>query len=82
MTRKQAWRVLQEAFQAADLQGALGTHCLRNSFARVMYAAVGFRLEKLQKLLGHKWVTSTVSYISDIEDGLDQVVLTHAVGAV
>jgi site-specific recombinase XerD len=55
---------------------------MRKSFAKVMYQALGYRIEKLQKLLGHKWITSTISYISDIEEGLEQAVLDNGVGLV
>ena len=82
MTRKQAWRILQDAFEIAHLQGNLGTHTMRKTFARVMYAALNFRIEKLQRLLGHKWLNSTVSYIDDLDNGLDEAVLTHQVGQI
>ena len=80
LTRKQAWKILQDAFAEAQIQGNLGTHTMRKTFARVMYAALSFRIEKLQRLLGHKWISSTVAYIDGIDEGLEEAVLTHQVG--
>jgi site-specific recombinase XerD len=80
MTRHQAWRVLHGVFEALQLQGQTGTHTMRKTFSSRIYPALDYRVEKLQQLLGHKWVTSTISYISDISDGLDEVVLDNPVG--
>ena len=81
MTRKQAWAVLHKVFARAELDGSLGTHTMRKTFARVMFAAVDYRIEKLQRLLGHKWLNTTVQYIANIDEGLDATVLSTCIGA-
>ncbi|MBN8549459.1 MAG: tyrosine-type recombinase/integrase [Deltaproteobacteria bacterium] len=75
ITRQQAWRILRRTFSRAGLTGPLGTHSLRKSFASRAWDLLDHDLVKLQKLLGHKQVTSTVSYISFRDDQLDEVVL-------
>lgn len=80
MDRKQAWAVLHAAFDAAQLDGPLGTHAMRKTFARVMYRAVGRNLERLRILLGHKWITTTQSYIAGIEAGAEEFVLSVSIG--
>lgn len=80
MTRKQAWATLHNLFTTAQLDGCLGTHTMRKTFARVMFAAVNYRIEKLQKLLGHKWLNTTVQYIANIDEGLDDAVQQTCIG--
>ncbi|MDH4319932.1 MAG: site-specific integrase [Desulfobulbaceae bacterium] len=71
--RVQAWRLLVRAFVAAGLDGQLGTHCLRKTFAANVYdellerVAMGEPVDAFRavsKLLGHAEITSTDKYLS------------------
>lgn len=76
LTRYQAWRILKQAFAKNKMQGKVATHTLRKTFAARVYERVGHDLIKTQRILGHKNVNSTVSYLSFNEAELDDAVLT------
>ena len=77
ISRVQVWRIFNRAFEAIEMTGTLGTHCMRKTFASRMYDGLGGDLINLQKALGHKWITSTSQYLSfkedEINDALDQL---------
>lgn len=75
ITRIQAWRVLTAAYDKAGLQGKLGTHCLRKTFANKVYTSLGHDLPKTQKALGHSNINSTVSYLSFADSDVDNAIL-------
>jgi integrase len=84
ISREQAWRWLREAEQANELGGKLGTHCMRKTladrtddFARKRQAA-GEAIDPLrvvQRVLGHKNINSTMSYLSLRQELVDETVL-------
>ena len=78
MTRVQAHRVYASAFDMASLQGKLGTHCARKSFAQRMYSALDRDLIKTQRALGHANVNSTVSYLDGCEHEVESAILDAA----
>jgi site-specific recombinase XerD len=47
-----------------QLGGTLGTHAMRKAFANKLHVLLGRDLVKTQRALGHKNVSSTVSYLS------------------
>jgi integrase len=61
--RTQAYRILQAAYKANGLEGKLGSHAMRKTFAHGVYEKLGHDLVKTQKALGHKNINSTVSYL-------------------
>lgn len=75
ITRVQAWHVLQEAYEANGLQGQLGTHAMRKTFANVVYERLGHDLVKTQRALGHKNIGSTLSYLSFKQEEIDAAIL-------
>jgi site-specific recombinase XerD len=75
ITRIQAWRVLQEAYGANGLTGNLGTHAMRKSFARKVYQVSGHDLLSTQRALGHKSMSSTMSYLSFEQSAVDAAIL-------
>jgi site-specific recombinase XerD len=74
ITRRQALRVLRAGFDQAGLTGPLGTHSLRKTFAKAVYQASGHDLLKVQKLLGHAFLTTTQAYLVTDQAELDAVV--------
>ena len=75
ITREHANASLQQAFRACGLTGPLGPHSMRKTFALRFYQQSGGNLLKLQRALGHKWVSTTQQYI-DINDAeIDAVIL-------
>lgn len=75
LDRRAAWRFLHEAFTRVGLQGPLGTHTMRKTFAARMHAHFGGDLAKVQKALGHLNLNSTVSYCSFAEREIDEAIL-------
>jgi integrase len=76
ITRVQAFRVLKEVYEAHGMIGKLGTHSLRKTFANRIYERLDRDLIKVQRALGHKAITSTVSYLSFKEDEITAAILS------
>ena len=62
MTRKAAHDVLKGAFETAGLNGKLGTHSLRKSYAQRLYEQTN-DIYAVQEMLGHKKVVTTQQYL-------------------
>ena len=62
MTRISAHRALKPAFEAAGLNGKLGTHSLRKSYAQRLYEQTN-DIYAVQEMLGHKSVVTTQRYL-------------------
>lgn len=75
MSRVQAYRVLQEAYERAGVNGNTGTHSMRKTFANNVHERLGRDLLKTQKALGHKNINSTVSYLSFKQEEIDEAIL-------
>lgn len=74
MSRCHAWRILKSLFARSGIAGAVATHTLRKTFAAEMYKALDGRIEKVQKALGHKSITSTVCYLSFNAEEVDRAI--------
>jgi integrase len=68
MSRERAWAVLKQAYHANELTGPLGTHSLRKTLARRAWKFFPHDLLKVQKVLGHQSIQSTISYLG-VDDG-------------
>jgi integrase len=75
ISRVQAWRILQAAYDANHFSGKLGTHAMRKTFANRMYDLLGKDLVKTQRALGHANINSTVQYLSFREEDIDAAIL-------
>lgn len=75
ITRHQAWRAFNAAFRRAGLTGQLGTHAARKTFSDRMYERLGHDLVNLQRALGHKNISTTLSYLSYREENIDRAIL-------
>jgi integrase len=75
ISREQAWRILKEAFHTNELQGKLGTHAMRKTFANRMYEHLNHDLVKCQRAMGHRNVNSTVAYLSFREEDITDAIL-------
>lgn len=75
MSRVQAYRILQSAYESAGVSGSLGTHSMRKTFANTIHERLGRDLLKTQKALGHKNINSTVSYLSFKQEEIDEAIL-------
>lgn len=74
ISRVHTWRIFNQMFAHIGLQGVLGTHCMRKTFADRMYDLLGGDLKQLQGALGHKWITSTSQYLSFKEDAINDAI--------
>jgi site-specific recombinase XerD len=60
-----------------QLQGRLGSHCMRKTFAAKVHIRTGGNLVKLQELLGHADLSSTRHYLASTDTAeLDAIVLS------
>lgn len=75
ISRIQAWRILNEAAEANELTGKIGTHSMRKTFADRVYDALDRDLLKTQKALGHRNINSTVQYLGFREEDIDEAIL-------
>ncbi|RKU06649.1 recombinase XerD [Candidatus Poribacteria bacterium] len=62
MTRIAAHNALKQAFETAGLNGKLGTHSLRKSYAQRLYEQTN-DIYAVQEMLGHKSVVTTQRYL-------------------
>jgi integrase len=70
ITRERAHKIVKGAFARAGIadDGRLGTHSLRKTFARKVYAHAGKDLMVLKKALNHSSVAITQRYLEVVED--------------
>ena len=76
ISRKQAWRVLKDAYRLAELGGKVATHSMRKTLAQNVYRASGKDIIKTQLALGHKSLNSTTSYLGADQEDVDSCVLS------
>ena len=62
MSRIAAHDALKDAFETAGLNGKLGTHSLRKSYAQRLYEQTN-DIYAVQEMLGHKSVGTTQRYL-------------------
>jgi len=75
ITRQHAGRLLKVLFAAVGAVGSsYSTHTMRKTFAKAIYDAVGGKIELVQIALGHKSITSTVSYLSFNTSSIDNAI--------
>lgn len=75
ITRGSAHRIFVRAYADASINGKLGTHAMRKTFAKRVYAKLGHDLIRTQKALGHADIKSTMSYLSFEEEDIDDAIL-------
>ena len=73
ISRQQAHNVLKKQFAAVGEYGNVSTHSLRKTFAAQIYQATG-KIELVQLALGHKSITSTMSYLSFNTSAVDRAI--------
>jgi integrase len=67
VSRNHAWLVYRGAYEAAGIPRSshgYGTHSTRKSFAEFQYQYFGKDLVKVQGMMGHKRIDSTVKYLN------------------
>jgi integrase len=74
ISRIQAWRILTNVFELNCLEGKLGSHCMRKTFAKKSYELSNKDLVKTRELLGQKNINSTVSYLSFEQSEIDDII--------
>lgn len=74
ISRFQAHKILLNAHSKAKVQFK-GTHCMRKTMALKVYHALNKDLLLTQKALGHRLITSTVSYLPINQSEVDEAIL-------
>ena len=75
ISRFHAHHILKGAFSALGLEGKLGTHTLRKTFANKVYNRLGKDLLKTARALGHDRVMNTERYLEVKQDEIDDAIL-------
>ena len=73
ISRQQAHGIIKRHFAAIGEYGNVSTHSLRKTFAAEIYHATG-KIELVQLALGHKAITSTMSYLSFDTRAIDRAI--------
>lgn len=73
ISRQQAHVIIKSHFAAIGEHGNVSTHSLRKTFAAGIYQATG-KIELVQIALGHKAITSTMSYLSFNTSAIDSAI--------
>lgn len=63
ITDKASYNIYCKIFKAVGLQGKLGTHTSRKTFAKKVFNTLDRNILDLKKAMGHKSVASTQAYI-------------------
>jgi integrase len=75
ISRIMAHKILSQATKKLGLQGSLGLHSMRKTYAENVYSGLGKDLYKTAKALGHRNISSTVSYLSFKTEEIDNAIL-------
>jgi integrase len=84
ISRRQALRILKDAYTTNGLTGKVATHSMRKTFANNIYRhlsqrrAAGEAIDPFRltsKALGHRNINSTDAYLSFLEADIDQAIL-------
>ena len=75
ISRVTAYKVLRQVFEDNAPSGRLGTHSMRKTFANVVHQKLGRDIAKTKRALGHKNINSTDSYLSFLQEEIDQAIL-------
>lgn len=78
LSKTAGWRAIKRAFAKAGIIGApmeIGSHTLRKTFARLLYAALGHDLVRTSYALRHRSVATTVAYLSFHEEEVDAAII-------
>lgn len=73
ISRQQAHAIIKSHFAAVGEYGNVSSHSLRKTFAAGIYQATG-KIELVQIALGHKTITSTISYLSFNTSAIDRAI--------
>lgn len=77
MTREAVHRLFKWSFDLLQLDGQLGTHCMRKTFAKNIYRRTGYDLMATRDALGHKDVWNTVKYLQADRDIINKAILSN-----
>jgi len=75
ISRIQAHRILKDAFNTLQLKGKCSTHSMRKSYCYRVHKALGSKIEKTQVAMGHKNISSTVSYLAVDREEVEKAIL-------
>lgn len=75
LSRREAQIVLKDAYTRAGLTGPLSTHTMRKTFAAQVHEALGRDINRTREALGHRYISTTVAYLSFDRAEIDTAVL-------
>jgi site-specific recombinase XerD len=75
LRRRAAWLILHRAFLAAGVNGMVGTHCMRKTFACNVLRTLNGDLFRLAKAMRHSSPMTTLAYLSFRQEEIDRAIL-------
>jgi site-specific recombinase XerD len=80
LSYQQAWEALHNTYTTVGLDKGIGSHAMRKTFAKRIYAGSGRNLLKTQVALGHKNINSTVADLGVDQEEVDALILAYTHG--
>jgi integrase len=67
LSRVQAYRVIKACAEASGVSENVGTHSMRKTYAKRLYATTG-SLDAVKEAMGHKYIETTLRYFMDFNN--------------
>jgi integrase len=78
LTPRMVQYVINDLKIKLNLEGVLGTHCMRKTFADMMWEISNGNIYFVSQALGHTNIQSTVAYMPNIQKEVDAAVLKNS----
>jgi len=73
----QAWRIIRRICRDLHIDGNIGTHSLRKTFAMSLYSTTHNNIRLTQVALGHRTMQVTINYLlvssTDVDNAVDMI---------
>jgi len=73
----QAWRIIRGICKDLHIEGNIGTHSLRKTFAMSIYSATNNNIRLTQVALGDRTIQVTINYLlvssTDVDNAVDMI---------
>lgn len=81
MSARAVEHMLDKLKQALQLQGSIGTHCMRKTYAYNVWEITNHDIYAVMKALGHSSIDTTLSYLPDIEQEVQEKIRMASKGS-
>jgi integrase len=74
LTTRQASNIFQKAFKSCEMDGLLGCHSARKTFAKKVMKIGNNNIPNVQRALGHKSIATTLKYINYNDEEVNNII--------